>query len=296
MLLVLFLVFWNAPTFYANESVIFQLMMYIVLAQGINLLYGFTGYLPFGYVGFFGIGAYGAGIGIQLWGWPGWAAVLLGGGAAVLLGVVLIPLLRLTGAYFAIGSLAAAEVVYYVVSNPALIRWTKGPYGLALTSNYHPTTSYVAMLGIVLLSTAIVMFVRRSSWGLALRALKEDPVSARGTGINVVGLRAMTWLVSAILAGLAGGAYAWHVSVFYPSTVFDLNISVFAIVFTLFGGGGTVIGPIIGVVILYGIYNVIGVSNPQYFQLIYGVLIMVFVLFLPNGVMALWQRRTAHER
>jgi branched-chain amino acid transport system permease protein len=79
--------------------------------------------------------------------------------------------------------------------------------------------------------------------------------------------------------------------VFFPETVFGAEFSIFAIVFALFGGTSTLLGPIAGVVILYGVYNLIGVSAPQYFQLIYGFLIMALVLFLPNGLTSLLQRR-----
>ena len=113
-------------------------------------------------------------------------------------------------------------------------------------------------------------------------------------GIDVVRARTIAWVLSALIAGLAGGVYAWYVSVFYPETVFGSEFSIFAIVFALFGGVSTVLGPILGVLILYGMYNLIGLSTPQYFQLIYGILIMLVVLFLPAGLMSLLTKRGAH--
>ena len=109
-------------------------------------------------------------------------------------------------------------------------------------------------------------------------------------GINVVRERIIAWLISALIAGLAGSVFAWYVSVFYPETVFGSEFSIFAIVFALFGGPATVLGPLLGVIILYGIYNAIGITTPQYFQLIYGLLIMGLVLFLPNGLASLLRR------
>jgi branched-chain amino acid transport system permease protein len=88
-----------------------------------------------------------------------------------------------------------------------------------------------------------------------------------------------------------GGAFAWHISVFYPETAFDIGISIFATVFTLFGGPATLSGPLLGVGILYGVYNAIGITVPQYFQLIYGLLIVALVMFLPNGLVSLLTRR-----
>ena len=205
VLALLIAVFLLLPHVYGNESLLFTLMTFIVLAQGLNLLYGFTGYLPFGYVGFFGCGAY--------------------------------------------------------------------------------ATSLLVLV------TALAAWFRRSAFGMGLRAMKQDPVSAAMAGINIVRARLITWLISAGVAGLAGGVYAWNLSVFYPEAVFTLQISVFAIVFSLFGGVGTVIGPIIGASVLYSLYSAIGISTPQYFQLIYGLLIVLLVLFMPGGVLSLFARR-----
>jgi len=85
--------------------------------------------------------------------------------------------------------------------------------------------------------------------------------------------------------------FAWHISVFYPDTAFDLGISIFAIVFALFGGIATLTGPILGVLLLYGVYNTIGITVPQYFQLIYGTMIVGLVLFLPNGLVSVLTSR-----
>ena len=135
-----------------------------------------------------------------------------------------------------------------------------------------------------------VIYLRNSGFGLALQAVREDAVSAAMAGVNVVKMRVIAWLASALVAGLAGGIYAWYVSVFYPDNVFSGEFSIFAIVFALFGGVATIVGPIVGVIILYGVYNLIGFTTPQYFQLIYGLLIMGLVLFLPAGLVSLATR------
>jgi branched-chain amino acid transport system permease protein len=269
---------------YSNQLLLLNMLLYAALAQGINLIYGFTGYLPFGYVAFFGTGAYGASLSVLYLHAPGVVAVLLGGLAGALLGGLLTPLLRLSGAYFAIASLAAAEAVYQVISNPSLTSITKGPYGINLVSIYNAATSYDTAIALLGLSMLGVVLLRRGRFGLALRASATDPVAAEMSGVWVVRERSVAWVVSAALAGFAGAIYAWAISVFYPSDVFDLTISVFAIVFALFGGVGTVWGPLLGTVVLYGIYNAVGLSDPQYFQLVYGLLIVALVLFLPGGL------------
>jgi branched-chain amino acid transport system permease protein len=290
----LIVVFAVLPAVYDNHLLLFNFVIFLALAQGVNIIYGFTGYLPFGYVGFFGAGAYGFAIAVMHLNAPAVVAVAVAGVAAVALGLLLTPLLRLTGAYFSIANLAAALAVLHFVANPALEAITRGPYGVSLTGTFDPTLAYAAALAILAFALGIVVFLKNSSFGLALQAVREDPVSAAMSGVPVVRMRVIAWLASALVAGLAGGAFAWYVSVFYPDNVFSSDFSIFAIVFALFGGVATIIGPIVGVLILYGVYNLIGFTTPQYFQLIYGLLIMGLVLFLPAGLVSLATRRGSH--
>ena len=278
------------PSVYSNHLLLFNFMIFIMLAQGVNVIYGFTGYLPFGYVGFFGAGAYGFSLMVIHLQAPPLLALPVGAGAAVVLGLFLTPLFRLSGAYFSIANLAAALAVLQVVSNPNLESITKGPYGISLSGVFNPTLAYGTALAVLAATLGLVIYLRNSRFGMALQAIREDPISAGMAGINVVRERIIAWLLSALIAGVAGGVFAWYVSVFYPETVFSGEFTIFAIVFALFGGNATVTGPILGVVILYGLYNAVGISTPQYFQLIYGALIMGLVLFLPNGLVSLLRR------
>ena len=282
------------PGVYQNHLLLFNFVIFLILAQGVNIIYGFTGYLPFGYVGFFGAGAYGFAIMVMHLHMPAIPAVVVAGLVGVALGLLLTPLLRLSGAYFAIANLAASLAVLHLVANPALENITKGPYGVSLTGTFDPSLAYGAAIAVLALTLVLVVYLKNSNFGLALQAVREDAVSAGMAGVNVVRMRVIAWLASALVAGLAGGVYAWYVSVFYPENVFSGEFSIFAIVFALFGGVATIVGPIIGVVILYGIYNLIGFTTPQYFQLIYGLLIMGLVLFLPAGLVSLATRRGWH--
>jgi len=282
------------PRVYQNQMLLFQLMVYLALSQGVNILYGFTGYLPFGYVGFFGVGAYGASLAMLDLHFAPLAGIVAGGVVALALGLLLSPLLRLSGAYFAIASLAASQAVYLIIANPALQSVTYGPYGIQLANQFDPSASYYTMLVVLLLAVAVVLYIRRSRFGMALQAMRDDPVSAAMAGVPVVRERTLAWMISAGLAGVVGGVFAWQTSVFYPDAVFTLSISIFAIVFALFGGVGTLLGPIFGTVVLFGMYNMIGISDPQYFQLIYGVLIVALVIFLPDGVASLLRKKGIH--
>ena len=276
---------------YSNELMLFNFIMFLTLAQGLNIIYGFTGYLPFGYVGFYGAGAYGFSLVVMHLHVPAMVGMVAAGAAALVLGVILLPLLRLSGAYFAIASMAAAQAVYEIVANPDLESVTKGPYGVSLSDVFAPATSYYVALAILAGTLFLVVWLRNSRFGMSLQAIRDDSVSAAMAGVSVVRGRTIAWLLSASIAGLVGGVFAWHISVFYPDTAFDLSVSIFSTVFLLFGGATTLSGPLLGVFILYGIYNVIGIAVPQYFQFTYGALIVLLVLFLPNGLVSLLTNR-----
>jgi branched-chain amino acid transport system permease protein len=279
------------PGVYNNQLLLFNFVLFLTLAQGVNVIYGFTGYLPFGYVGFFGAGAYGFSLLVMHLQAPPLLALLAAGVAALLLGLLLTPLLRLSGAYFSIANLAASLAVLHFISNPNLESVTRGPYGVSLSGIFNPKLAYGLAVAVMAGAMLVVVWLRNSRFGLALQAVREDSVSAAQAGVDVSRARAVAWLLSAVIAGLAGGVFAWYVSVFYPDTVFSADYSIFAIVFALFGGVSTIVGPIVGVLILYGVYNLIGFSTPQFFQLIYGALIMLLVLFLPQGLISLLKRR-----
>ncbi len=288
---VVVIIMGAARGLYSNELMLFNFVTFLALAQGLNIIYGFTGYLPFGYVGFYGAGAYGFSLVVMHLHVPAIIGMAAAAGSALVLAVILLPLLRLSGAYFAIASLAAAQAVYEIVANPDLEDITKGPYGVSLSDVFAPAFSYYIALAILAGALLLVVWLRNSRFGMSLQAIRDDPVSAAMSGVSVVRGRTIAWLLSAVIAGLVGGVFAWHISVFYPDTAFDLSVSIFATVFLLFGGATTLSGPLLGVFILYGIYNFIGIAVPQYFQFIYGALIVLLVLFLPNGLVSLLTSR-----
>src|SRR6202012_1232876 len=203
--LPLLAVFAVLPGVYQNHLLLFNFVIFLILAQGVNIIYGFTGYLPFGYVGFFGAGAYGFAILVMHFQAPAVVAVFVAGLVGVALGVFVTPLLRLSGAYFAIANLAASLAVLHFIANPALEPITRGPYGVSLTGTFNPTYAYAAALVVLALTLGAVVFLKNSRFGLALQAVREDSVSAAMAGVNVVRMRVIAWLTSALVAGLAGG-------------------------------------------------------------------------------------------
>ncbi len=277
------------PYVYTNSGFFESLLIFTILALSFNLIYGFTGYLPFGYAAFFAFGTYGFGIGIMNHFGP-ISSFFLGGLFSIALGLVLSPMLRLRGAYFAIASLAAFEAIYYLVSNQSLMSITGGPYGISVASVYNFNLTYALSIALLFVVIGLTYFVRRSNFGLALRAIRDDPLVASLSGINVGLYRSISWLLSALFAGFSGALYGWFLGFFYPETVFSINFSLFAIVFAIFGGAGTVIGPIIGTTALYAVYDAVGVAYPYYFTLIFGLLIIVLIILLPEGLKKIFKK------
>ncbi|MEM3191979.1 MAG: branched-chain amino acid ABC transporter permease [Nitrososphaerota archaeon] len=294
LLLVLLIFYVVAPRFYTNYAFFETLVAFTILALSFNLIYGFTGYLPFGYAAFFGIGAYGFGIGVlRHFGVP--FSIFLGGIFSVALGLVFIPMLKLRGAYFAIANLAAFEGVYYIISNQSLSSITRGPYGISVASVYNFNLTYEVSLIVLFVVIGVTYFVKSSNFGLALRAIRDDPLVASISGINVGLYRGVAWLLSALFGGLSGAVFGWFSGFFYPSSVFSINFSLFAILFTIFGGAGTLIGPILGTSFLYAVYEIVGVIYPLYFILIFGVLVVVLITILPEGLRDVFKKYLGWE-
>lgn len=273
-----------APQLYDNMAFLTTMVTYVILAEGVNIIYGYTGYLPFGYVGLFGAGAYASSLAISYWHVSGIVAIVIGGVLAMLIGLLLTPLLRLSGAYFALATLAASQTLYYIITNES---WTYGQSGMALPQLFTADQMYTVAVVIAVIAVMLVVYVRESHFGLSLRAIRSDSVSASMAGVNVVRERTIAWLISAMLAGLAGAVWAIMTAAFYATSPFDLTVSLYALVFALFGGVRTVLGPVFGAIVLYSVYQYIGISNPQYFELVYGLLIVLLVLFLPGGLSSL---------
>src|ERR1700693_5652517 len=147
------------PSVYGNHLLLFNFMIFIMLAQGVNVIYGFTGYLPFGYVGFFGAGAYGFSLMVIHLQAPPLLALPVGAGAALALSLLLTPLFRLSGAYFSIANLAAALAVLQIVSNPSLEEITNGPYGISLSGVFDPVVAYGVALAVMCARRGAGMFV-----------------------------------------------------------------------------------------------------------------------------------------
>lgn len=291
--LPLAILFAIGPFVYTNQALFFSLAVFIILTEAFNIVYGFTGYLPFGFAVFFAIGAYVTAIMIVHLHFPALLAVLVGGLSSVALSFLFSPLLRLSGAYFAISSLAFFEAVYYIFENPTLEHITGGPYGISFIQAYNPNLTYALVSALAVISVIVVVVIYHSSFGAALRAIKDDRFAVELSGINSLRYRNFAWIISTFMAGIAGSLYGWYLGFFYPSGVFDLTqYSVLVIVFVIFGGAGTKYGPVLGTIILFVLYQFLNFSFTGSLQLVFGVILVVLILFLPNGIVPMIRKYT----
>jgi branched-chain amino acid transport system permease protein len=264
-------------------NVMVTLFIYIVLAQSWNVIGGYTGQVNLGAVAFFGASTMATHF---LWkaGLPIYLAIPGGCVASMMLAAIIgLPTLRLRGMYFAVGTLALAQAAQTIVGN-VFTRTVSMPG--SFSTNYSLTPLYYLGLLLVVVAMAIVWWVSRSKVGLALVAIRDDEQAAQVTGVKVFRYKVVALLISAVLAGLAGGLYAyvrlsfWQISsVFGPGWTFDAVLSV------VVGGAGTLFGPVVGAIFLVVLSEVFANTLGQAHLIIFGFLFILVVLFLPQGLM-----------
>ncbi len=266
------------------------MFMYVTLASSWNIVSGYTGYVSFGHASFFGIGAYTAALLILRAGAHWLPASLAGAALAVVFALPLgFILLRLRGPYFAISMLGLSAALEMIA-----LSWTpltRGGAGLNLPPHQSAIEMYFAM-GLAM--TAVIILSRKiitSKFGLRLVALREDEIAAESLGINTTAHKVAAFAISAFFPALVGGFYAWYLSYIDPNSVFRPILSVGMVIMTMFGGIGTVLGPIIGAVFLNVISEIFWVQLPELHQAAFGGLIVLVILVMPGGVIRLLKDR-----
>ena len=267
-----------------------QIFMWIALAGSWNLISGLTGYVSFGHVAFFGAGAYAGAILVAGAGWPWPLAALAGGAAAIVLAVVIgYPCLRLKGPYFAIAMLGLNEVLRALVSYFEGL--TGGGNGLSLPTLDASVPIYYVMGVLAVAVTAMAWVIVTSRFGMRLMTIREDEVAAEAMGIDTFHHKLAALLLSAVGPGVAGALMARDQGYIEPVSVFPLAITVTMIVMALFGGKGTVFGPVLGAVVLFVAQEIVWASYPYFHPLLFGAIIVAVVLLMPRGVLGLLQQR-----
>ena len=274
-----------------TQRLLSLVFMFVALAQAWNVIGGFTGYASFGQVAFFGIGAYTTAVLMNNYHVTFWlampAAIVSGVLFAVLIGV---PLLRLRGHYFAIATLGFAEGAREVVNNLTPI--TGGGVGITIptfgdqapTAYFGKPGFYVAFLVLAFVSIGVCALLARSRFGYAMVAVHEDEAAAAAVGINTTAVKVIAFAVSAAIVACAGAFYAFQQIAFYPENVFDSSITVLMVIMVVIGGSGSILGPLAGAVGLELLAQYLRVNFDRYNQLIFGAIIVLVVVFFPQGV------------
>ena len=267
-----------------------QVFMWITLAGSWNLISGLTGYVSFGHVAFFGAGAYAGALLVASAGWPWPLAALAGGAAAVLLAVVIgYPCLRLKGPYFAIAMLGLNEVLRALVSYFEGI--TGGGNGLSLPTLDASVPIYYVMGVLALVVTGLSWLIVTSRFGLRLMTIREDELAAEAMGIDTFRYKLYAFLLSAVAPGIAGGLAARDQGYIEPISVFPLITTITMIVMALFGGKGTIWGPVLGAVALFTLQELVWARFPYIHPLLFGAIIVAVVLMMPRGILGVLQQK-----
>ena len=258
----------------------------IILAGSFNLISGFTGYISFGQGAFIGIGAYAGTLVMSTAGIPLLASVAVAGAiSALIAGVLGFPLLRLRGHYFAITTfIIQLSLAAFVGSIDAL----GGGRGLVAKSVWPYNYYYYAFAVIAVLTIATTYLVRKSYFGLRLLAINSNEVQAETLGVPTHRYKLQAFVLSAVFPGMAGAVWANYVGYISPDSAFDPHLSVEAVLYTLTGGLGTVIGPVIGALSLSLVNNSLGTRFPEFDRVMFGLLIVVVILYMPKGILGLF--------
>ncbi len=260
----------------------FLVLLSVALAQSWNLLAGYGGQVNLGHAAFFGIGAL---VTRTLWmeGWPVPAALASGGLGSVVAGVLIgAPSLRLRGHYFAIGTLATAEILRIVVST-TLPEVSALPASAIAT--YRLLPRYYLALGLAAAATAAVWGISRSRFGMGLVAVREDEAVAESVGIDVFRHKFLAFLVSAGLAGLSGGVFGYYHPSFYPQFAFSPVWTFDAVLMVFLGGIGTVWGPVVGAAFFVTVREALALGFAEVHVLAFGLVFILVVLVLPGGLL-----------
>jgi branched-chain amino acid transport system permease protein len=266
-----------------------NLFMLAILAESWNIIGGFTGYASFGNVAFFGIGAYTTGVLLTRVGFPFALALPAGGVVAMLFAAVVgMPILRLKGHYFAIATLGVAETMREVVYN---LEVTGAGTGLTLPILRSPLPFFYLMLGILVAVTLVNWWLSESRFGYGLVAIREDEDAAAVMGINTPLYKTIAFALSGAFTGLAGGVYAYWITFIDPDAVFKVIITVQLIIMAVFGGTGTVLGPLLGALVLASVSEWLSTQLVTLAELFNGLIIILVVLFMPKGLSDLIRQR-----
>ena len=263
-----------------------SILMYICLTVSWVIFCAPTRYMSLATATFFGVGMYTSGILGELLPFP--LVVACAGLASFLIGLLAgLICLRLKGFYFAIFTFGLNELVRHsVLWWEANVAGTVGRWVIILES----LTIYYYMLVIVLITVLVAYFLKRSRFGLILNSIGESEEAAGHIGINVTRYRIIFFAISCFFMGLAGAVMTTKWAYIDPRIAFNPALNFTPVLMALFGGVGEIYGPILGAGLLTGISEVLLSRFPYYYMLLYGIIFIVVITFLPEGLVGLTKR------
>lgn len=272
-----------------------QIGIIIILVSSLNLIVGYTGQLSFAHVGFFAIGAYSSAILTTTVGTSFWTALVLGAIIAAILGFIIgIPSLQFQTHFFAIVTLAFAEVIRLVIYNwRGLTGGPDGIYNIPFPNNIFGLDFakrgdfYYIILVFAVISVFLIYLITKSRIGREMVAVRENEVFAKFIGIDTWRVKIISFTISAFFAGLAGGLYAHYHSYISPYS-FQVSEAVTYLLMVIIGGMGTILGPIFGATFLLTLPEFLRSIN-EYRMIIYGAMLILTIMFLPGGFVGLYK-------
>ena len=281
-----------APVFAerGTENDLWNMSFFVVLAAAWNLLGGFAGQVSLGYSAFVGIGAYTTVL-LAKAGWSPWLTLPVGAALAAAFSVVVgLPTFRLRGPYFTIATIGVGEAVRVIASG---LDFTGGSSGLRMPAGtFDFTANYYAMVGLALVTLALVAWLTQHAFGLALEAIRQDIDGAEALGVNSTQVKLQAHAISSALVAVAGGLFATNFQYISPGSVFDFRLSLTIVLMPIVGGMGTLTGPVLGAM-LFSYLQIKLLASPALrdsYLFIYGGLLVVVMLFEPGGIVGLWER------
>jgi len=283
----------------STREIVFTILKAIALASSLNILLGYTGYVSFGHIVFYGFGGYVGLYFLNEQGWSIWLGMFVGGIASGLLAFFLgKAILRLRGAYFALATIGINEAMKAFINN---FDPFGGPIGMTLNFSVYRayggaaqalSMSFYIMAVLTVAALIISHLVRTSKFGLGLQAIRENEDAAEVMGVVAPNAKTWAYVLSAIIPGMVGVLFFFKNGNVEPHVAFPLHSSIELLVMVMLGGQGTVLGPVLGALAYQGMRGYFVTSN--FFKDIQlsvsGALLLLIVLFIPAGAIG-WLRQ-----
>jgi branched-chain amino acid transport system permease protein len=275
-------------------SVLLLICLYMTLASMWNLLAGYSGLISLGQQMFIGIGGYSLAVLSMYHGLPIFLSVFLGGVISVLLAILIsMPIFRMKGVYFAIGTWIIAEALGICFSNWGYVRYGMGLF-IQPAYKLSISTIYYGALGICIGSVAVIYFLLRSSLGLALMAIRDDDAASEAIGVNIFRCKFTCFLLSAFISGVTAGVLYLNTIFIQPFEAFGIGWTVKLLFIVIIGGLGTVAGPMVGAIVFVLLQQYLS-EYVGFNLIILGTITIAVIFFTPKGLVGTFQERLGFE-